>query len=58
MIYNDELRARYAKEKPYRDWIAEETLTVDALDERCDNARRGRRGARRRAYGQAQLPLG
>ena len=23
---------RYAKEKPYRDWIAEETLTVDALD--------------------------
>lgn len=24
---------RYAKEKPYRDWIAEETLTVDALDE-------------------------
>ena len=33
MVYNDELRARYAKEKPYRDWIAEETLTVDALDE-------------------------
>ena len=33
VIYNDELRARYAKEKPYRDWIAEETLTVDALDE-------------------------
>ncbi len=32
VIYNDELRARYAKEKPYRDWIAEETLTVDALD--------------------------
>ena len=31
VIYNDELRARYAKEKPYRDWIAEETLTVDAL---------------------------
>ena len=33
VIYNDELRARFAKEKPYRDWIAEETLTVDALDE-------------------------
>ena len=33
VIYNDELRARYAKEKPYRDWIAEETLAVDALDE-------------------------
>ena len=32
VIYNEELRARYAKEKPYRDWIAEETLTVDALD--------------------------
>ena len=33
VIYNDELRARYAKEKPYHDWIAEETLAVDALDE-------------------------
>lgn len=31
VIYNDELRARYAKEKPYRDWIAEETLDVDNL---------------------------
>ena len=33
VIFNDELRARYAKEKPYRDWIAEESLTVPALDE-------------------------
>ena len=31
VIYNDELRARYAKEKPYRDWIAEETIDVDDL---------------------------
>ncbi len=33
VIFNDELRARYAKEKPYRDWIAEESLTVPDLDE-------------------------
>ena len=32
VIYNDELSARYAKEKPYRAWIPEVTLTVDALD--------------------------
>ena len=51
VIYNDELRARYAKEKPYRDWIAEETLTVDALDRLPRHARRGRRGTRRRAHG-------
>ncbi|OUP09215.1 glutamate synthase large subunit [Collinsella sp. An2] len=28
VVYNDELRERFAKEKPYRDWIAEETLEV------------------------------
>ncbi len=31
VIYNDELRRRYAKEKPYRDWIAEETIDLDDL---------------------------
>ena len=31
IIYNDELRRRYAKEKPYRDWIAEETLELADL---------------------------
>ena len=31
VIWNDELRARYAKQKPYRDWIAEETLSVADL---------------------------
>ena len=33
VIYNDEIRARFAKEKPYRDWIAEETLDVADLDD-------------------------
>ena len=32
VIYNDELRARYAKEKPYADWIREESLKVSDLD--------------------------
>ena len=31
IVYNDELRRRYAKEKPYRDWIAEETLELADL---------------------------
>ena len=33
VVWNDELRRRYAKEKPYRDWIAEETLSVSDLAE-------------------------
>ena len=32
VIYNDEIRRELAKQKPYRDWIAEETLTVPDLD--------------------------
>ena len=32
VVWNDEVRARYAKQKPFRDWIAEETLTLDDLD--------------------------
>ncbi len=31
VVYNDELRARYAKEKPYRDWIADETIEIADL---------------------------
>ena len=31
VIYNDEIRSRYAREKPYRDWIREETLSVADL---------------------------
>ena len=30
--WNDEVRAEYAKQKPFRDWIAEETLTLDDLE--------------------------
>ena len=29
--WNDEVRGEYAKQKPFRDWIAEETLTLDDL---------------------------
>lgn len=29
VIWNDEIRNRYANEKPYRDWLDEETLAVD-----------------------------
>ena len=32
IVYNDELRRRWAKEKPYRDWIAEETIDLADLD--------------------------
>lgn len=31
VVYNDELRGAFAKEKPYRDWIAEETIDVRDL---------------------------
>ena len=31
VIWNDEIRNRYANEKPYRDWLGEETLSVDDL---------------------------
>ena len=30
--WNDEVRGEYAKQKPFRDWIAEETLALDDLD--------------------------
>ena len=33
VIWNDEIRDRYANEKPYRDWLDEETLAVDDLAE-------------------------
>ena len=33
VIYNDEIRRAFAMQKPYRDWIADETLDVDDLDE-------------------------
>ena len=32
VVYNDELRRRFAKEKPYRDWIAEETIDLADLE--------------------------
>ena len=32
VIWNDEIRNRYANEKPYRDWLDEETLAVDDLE--------------------------
>ena len=32
VIYNDEIRTAFAKQKPYRDWIADETLDVSDLD--------------------------
>lgn len=32
VVYNDEIRAAFAKQKPYRDWIADETLDVADLD--------------------------
>ena len=31
VIWNDEIRNRYANEKPYRDWLDEEMLSVDDL---------------------------
>ena len=31
VVYNDEIRRELAKEKPYRDWVAEETLTLADL---------------------------
>ena len=34
--YNEELRAEMAKLKPFRDWIAEETLTLDDLAKDVD----------------------
>ena len=38
--YNEELRAEMAKLKPFRDWIAEETLTLDDLAKDVDAGRR------------------
>ncbi len=32
IIWNDEVRARYAKEKPYGDWIKEEKIEVSDLE--------------------------
>lgn len=32
VIWNDEIRNRYANEKAYRDWLDEETLAVDDLE--------------------------
>ena len=32
VIYNDEIRRALAKQKPYRDWIAEETIDVEDLE--------------------------
>ena len=32
VVYNDEIRDALAAEKPYRDWLASETLDVDDLD--------------------------
>ena len=32
VIWNDELRARYAKEKPYSDWVKEEKIEVSDLE--------------------------
>ncbi len=31
VVYNDELRRTFAKEKPYRDWIADETIEIADL---------------------------
>ena len=36
--WNDEVRGEYAKQKPFRDWIAEETLTLDDLEPAMDGA--------------------
>ena len=33
VVWNDELRNRYAKEKPYGDWVREEKIEVSDLDE-------------------------
>ncbi len=33
VIWNDEIRDKYANEKPYRDWLGDETLTVHDLAE-------------------------
>ncbi len=33
VVYNDEIRRTFAMQKPYRDWISDETLDVDDLDE-------------------------
>ena len=38
VIWNDEIRNRYANEKPYRDWLDEETLAVDDLEAPADGA--------------------
>ena len=37
VIWNDELRARYAKEKPYSDWVKEEKIEVSDLDAPVQN---------------------
>ena len=36
--WNDEVRAGYAKQKPFRDWIAEEMLTLDDIEQAADGA--------------------
>ena len=33
VVWNDELRNRYAKEKPYGDWVREEKIEISDLDE-------------------------
>lgn len=38
IIWNDDLRNRYAREKCYGDWVREETLDVTDLEPVCDTA--------------------
>ena len=42
VAYNDELRGSMAKLKPFRDWIAEETLTLDDITPAHNRAARRR----------------
>ncbi len=38
VIFNDEIRDAFAAEKPYHDWVAEETLTVDDLERPAEDS--------------------
>ena len=52
VVYNDEIRCELASEKPYRDWVAEETLDVRDLLEA-----RGRGAVDAPERPDAELPL-
>lgn len=59
VIWNDELRARYAKEKPYSDWVKEEKIEVSDLEAPAQASDvRDADVPHDRTYGKTGLPLG